>query len=76
VSSSGRRISIIAAMTSSDEETNVSKKADGIQREYLLRKLARMRAGRTIAEVVLLNELREWVKAQRTRSKRPGGLGK
>ena len=58
---------------------------DVIQRAYLLRKLTRMR--RTVRDamtprdwqrgrILLLTELIEWVKAQRVRSKRPGGLGK
>ena len=51
---------------------------DVIQRSYLLRYLARVRK-RYAADsqtVAAIDEVREWVKAQRKRSRKPGGLGR
>jgi hypothetical protein len=56
----------------------MSKKADVIQRAYLLRHLARVRRryGAGSEALKAIDELREWVKAQRTRARKPGGLGR
>lgn len=56
----------------------MAKKADVIQRSYLLRHLARVkgRYSEGTRERLAIEQLIAWVKAQRQRSTRPGGLGK
>jgi len=56
----------------------MAKKADVIQRSYLLRHLARVkgRYNEDTREWLVLEQIVEWVKAQRKRATKPGGLGK